>query len=424
MKNEIFSEEFKSQFRVSDKDFIRNRKQNFPMILLFMINLLKKSLSLEIENFITYFKHQPFSKFTKSAFVQARRKIKPEVFKQLSYMLLEEFYTDNDPAIKLWRGFRLLAIDSSRITLPMTTELKSVYGVTKNQTDSSIVQARCSVVYDVLNKYVLDGVLASPKVGERDLALSHLDYCNTQDLLIYDRGYPSFNFIYQHNEKKINFLMRVKTTFSQTVIDFVRSNKCSQVVDIFPGKNTKLSDKPYSKNTPIQVRLVRVELPNNKVEILMTSLDCQEYPSGLFKKLYAKRWQIETFYDELKNKLKIEHFSGYSNQTIQQDFYAALFISNIQTLIISEINDELDENKNKKHIYKVNSNLSYGFLKNRVIQLFLVEDSNQNTIIEELKVLFKSHLIPIRPNRSYERKSGKYRTRMKPKITKNQKDAI
>ena len=29
---------------------------------------------------------------------------------------------------------------------------------------------------------------------------------------------------------------------------------------------------------------------------------------------------VETFYGELKNKLKVEHFSGYSNNTIQQDF--------------------------------------------------------------------------------------------------------
>lgn len=111
--------------------------------------------------------------------------------------------------------------------------------------------------------------------------------------------------------------------------------------------------------------MVRVELPNNKVEILITSLlDSQEYPSSLFKKLYAKRWEIETLYDELKNKLKVEHFSGYSNQTIQQDFYAALFISNIQTLIVSELEGEINEKSSKKYNYKVNCNLSYGFLKN------------------------------------------------------------
>ncbi|WLD25166.1 transposase [Flavobacterium dauae] len=188
---------------------------------------------------------------------------------------------------------------------------------------------------------------------------------------MYDRGYPSYNFTHQHIEKNINFLMRVKTTFSQRAIDFVESKKALQTVSFFPGKNTKLSDKPYSKNTPIKVRLVRVELPNNKVEILITSLlDSQEYPSSLFKKMYAERWKIETFYDELKNKLKIEHFSGYSNQTIQQDFYAALFVSNVQTLIANELKDEINEKSTKKYAYKVNSNLSYGFLKIELLNFF------------------------------------------------------
>lgn len=44
--------------------------------------------------------------------------------------------------------------------------------------------------------------------------------------------------------------------------------------------------------------------------------------------------------------------------------------------------------------------------------------------IEELKSLFSKHLVPIRPNRSNERDVDKYRKRLKPKITKNQKDAI
>jgi IS4 transposase len=140
-------------------------------------------------------------------------------------------------------------------------------------------------------------------------------------------------------------------------------------MDIYPGKNTKLSDKSYNKNTPIKVRLIRVELPKGQVEVLITSLlDSKAYSSSIFKTLYSKRWGIETFYDELKNKLKIEHFSGYSNRSILQDFYAALFISNIQTLIVNELNDEKQNNdKQQKYQYKVNTNLSYGFLKNRVL---------------------------------------------------------
>jgi len=370
-----------------------------------MMNLLRKSLSLEIENFWNFLKFSPSKKFTKSAFVQARMKIKPEVFKHLSQTLIGEFYTDNDVAIKKWIGFRLLAVDGSRITLPITQELKSLYGET--------------------NSYVLDGKLASLQQGERALALSHLSFCRKGDLLIYDRGYPSYDFIHQHITRNLDYLMRVKVSFSQLTIDFEKSKKRSKIVEIFPGKNTKLSDKTYGKDTPIKLRLVRVELPKGNVEILMTSLlDAKIHPNTIFKKLYRKRWGVETFYDELKNKLKVEHFSGYSNQSILQDFYTALFISNIQTLIVSELEDEITtQNKKRKYNYKINTNLSYGLLKNRILELFLSETSMENTV-EQIKKLFLEHQVPIRPNRSLERNSGKYRSRIKPKVTKNQKDVL
>ncbi len=153
-------------------------------------------------------------------------------------------------------------------------------------------------------------------------------------------------------------------------------------------------------------------------------MESKKYPPLFFRKLYFKRWKIETFYDEFKNKLKIEYFSGYSYQSIMQDFFAAIFVSNVQTLIVADLNDEIKEmNINKKYDYKINNNLSYGFMKDRIVSLFLKRQNIQH-ILEELKQLFKKHLIPIRPNRSNKRNIGKYRNRIKPKITKNQKDTL
>jgi hypothetical protein len=390
------------------------------------MNFLRKSLFIEIENFTSIFKTGSISIISKSAFVQARKKIKPEVFDKLSQTLLNEFYTDNDIAVKSWNGFRLLAVDGSRITLPITDELKTIYGKTTNQTDTFIVQARCSVIYDVLNNYVIDGALGALKKGERDLALTHFEYCNSDDLIIYDRGYPSYDFINQHLDRGLNYVMRVKIGFSGLIKDFEKSGKKSIVTEMYPGKNAKLSDKQYTRNTPIKVRLVRVELGKGQVEILITSLaNSNLYSTNEFKQLYFKRWRVETFYDELKNKLKVEHFSGYSNLSILQDFKAALFVSNVQTLIVSELEDEIKEgNQTKKYDYKVNTNVSYGLLKNRIVTLFLEEQSVETDIVEELKLLFKSNLVPIRPNRKFERRPGKYRNRIKPKITKNQKDGV
>ena len=124
IKLQIFSDALKYEFKVSKEHFTRNRKQPFELIIVFMLNFLTKSLSIEIENFISLFKTGTTAKFTKSAFVQARKKVKPEVFGRLSQLLVNEFYTDNELAIKLWKGFRLLAVDGSRITLANTKELK------------------------------------------------------------------------------------------------------------------------------------------------------------------------------------------------------------------------------------------------------------------------------------------------------------
>ena len=286
--------------------------------------------------------------------------------------MIEEFYTDNDESIKLWNGFRVLAVDGSRLSLPDTQELEKTYGKTKNQSETGVVQARISVLYDVLNKFAIDGCLSPLSTAEGILALSHLVFSKKGDLIIYDRGYPSFNLIYEHFDRGIDFLMRVKVGFSHVTREFNESGLDSDIVIIHPGKNTKFSNKPYSKDIFKEVRLVKVELASGEVEVLITSLiDSEKYPNSIFKDLYFLRWGVETFYDELKNKIKAEHFSGYSQHSIIQDFYAALFVSNVQSLIVGEINDELaEEFTENKYQYKVNSNLSYGFLKDRIITLF------------------------------------------------------
>jgi hypothetical protein len=364
-----------------------------------------------------------FDKFTQSAFIQSRNKIKPEVFKHLSNTLINEFYTDNDLSIKLWKGFRLLAVDGSRINLPDKKKLRKIYGSTINQTGKGVAQARISVLYDLQNKLILDSELVPLSVGEHSLALRHLEYAKKNDLIIYDRGYPSFELVYHHTEKDIDFLIRVKKDFSNVVKDFVKSKKRSQIVLITPGKNKSYKDKEYTVDTSIKVRLISVKLNDGTVEILMTSLlNSKKHRYKEFKDLYFKRWGVEIFYDEYKNKLKAEYFSGYSNNTIQQDINVAIFVSNIQSLIVNDIVEELQEEiKDRSLKYKINTNLSYGFLKDRIISLLM---DNTADMEKELKELFLKHLVPVIPHRKNKRDYGKYRSKTKPKTFTNRKDAL
>ena len=410
-------------------DFSRVRKQPFGDMLLFMINFLKKSLPIEIDNFVNFLnsnaRNLKIKDFTKSAFVQKRRKINPEVFKYLTTVISDNFYVENNPGFDSLYGYRILAVDGSKISLPFTEELKGAFGVTTNQHKTEIVQAVSSVLYDVLNRIVLDAVLDNVNSSERELALKHKTHWKKNDLIIYDRGYPSYDFINEHLTARVDALARVRKNQNTAVITFINSKKRTAIVDILPHKEQDFTVKQYDKKTTIKVRLVRVDLPSGEIEILMTTLlDSQIYPSSMFKELYFRRWGIETFYDELKNKLKVEFFTGYSKSTIMQDFFCAIFISNLQSVIVNSLQDELKErNQNTRLNYKINTNLSYGFLKNRVLEL-LIKEVPLESVFNELESIFLQNTIPIRENRNNIRNTGKYRVRSKPKVTKNQKDAI
>lgn len=429
LREAIFSDEIILKYRMNKTDFSRKRKQPFGGMLLFMVNFLKKSLVIEIDSFVNFLNSKSnlisVKKFTKSAFVQKRMKINPAVFKYLSQVIIENTYIESNTTIKRFYGFRILSVDGSKLTLPNTEELKNEFGESKNQTNTGVIQARISVLYDVLNLLVLDSEMDNLKRCERTLALRHSIQWKKNDLIIYDRGYPSYDFKYEHIKAEIDYLIRVKTSHSKIVQCFVDSAEKSIVTEIYPQEKHSFIGKDYNKNSPLKVRLVRIDLPSGEVEVLMTSLlDSEKYPTKIFKELYFMRWGVETFYDELKNKLKVGCFTGYSKISILQDFFCAIFISNLQSIIVNDLQDELNlKNHKTKLNYKINGNLSYGFLKNRVLELLIKEASLEN-IFKELQDLFIQNTIPIRPNRNNIRNVGKYSNRIKPQVLKNQKDAM
>jgi hypothetical protein len=108
-----------------------------------------------------------------------------------------------------------------------------------------------------------------------------------------------------------------------------------------------------------------------------------------------------------------------------QNFYCTLFSSNIQSLLVSEANDALREQllTNKKNEYNINTILSLGIIKTKIIDLFM-KDVDAKFVLKDLEKLFLKTLIPIRPNRSFSRNTQKYRTRAKPSVLKNYKPVV
>ncbi len=180
-------------------------------------------------------------------------------------------------------------------------------GQQKNHNEESLAAGRLSSLYDVENKMAIDVVLNPYNTVERSQAVEHFNYCNSNDLIIFDRGYPSVELITELEKRGIKYLMRSKITHNNEIKKINASNDVDVLMSF--------------KNLSTKVRLLKIPL-GNETEILLTNLyDSDLYPNSIFKELYYKRWQIETNYDILKNILEIGNFSSYSEESIMQDIY-------------------------------------------------------------------------------------------------------
>lgn len=196
------------------EDFTRNRKLPFTKLLL---TIAKKSVK-SIQNVLN--KTQiPLSKLlgeeldtiSNSAYSKARSKLNFTAFKQLANDSSRLFYGDDD--YKKYKHFRLLAVDGSTLTLPNNDDIKKVFSTCKvvNQ-HKHIVKTRISVLYDVLNNISVDACMSDYSMGEISIfKQNHLEYVTKDDLIIFDRGYPSYDmFATIINKYNANFLVRTK----------------------------------------------------------------------------------------------------------------------------------------------------------------------------------------------------------------------
>jgi hypothetical protein len=404
IKNKIYSKRFLESNRKSDKNFTRKRKLTFPKLILFMLNSIKKSLQKELTEFILLLGDKRVKNITASAFCQSRMKLNPSAFIELNEGIIEEFYTDN--YFELWNGFRLIAVDGSKMHLPFSLEIVEDFGFAKNNHLTIVPMAQTSSSFDVLNNITINSEIDKYGTSEYSLALRHLEKCKFEkDLFIYDRGYSAIWFIFYHILKKKDFVIRMQRNSIEEVKNFFNSDKDSEIIEIngLSQKSEKQIKNLNLKFEPFKIRLVKVILDNGEIEVLATSLlDEDKYPSKEFKWLYGKRWGIETNFDHLKNHLMIEDFTGLSSLSVLQDFFANMFMANMQQIFVNEAQEELKEQKkDTEYKYKINKNLSFGFMKDRFIKILFDKDIDRS--ISDLKELFKINPSPIREGRSFPR---------------------
>lgn len=107
------------------------------------------------------------AEYSAASFSETRRKVSLEVFREMYQLAVSDFYST--VAFKTFRGYRLCAIDGSRINPPNTPEMLELYGGQPYDHGTVKAQALLSCLYDVLNNVVIDASFNPCAANERPL---------------------------------------------------------------------------------------------------------------------------------------------------------------------------------------------------------------------------------------------------------------
>jgi hypothetical protein len=434
----LLSPEFMEKHKIRTEDFSRKPILTFAILIIFILNGIKKSTQVQLDAFV---KVAMTGDITKSAFSDARKKIDSRAFIELNNVLIFEYYTNN--RFRTYHGFIVFAIDGTSLQLPNSKEITDKYGFATNdkKDDKGMPISRASHVYDVLNGITISAYIEPYNTPERNIYFKHIkdirDFKQKNNiekiLIILDRGYPSLGVILAAISLGIDVLARCRSDFlKKTIAGMVRNNqkdivfKCS---DLWPKLNAKQKRELKRNGLDFKLlenkslRILVIELSTGEKEFLITTLVDQEvYKYDYFAELYFSRWGIEENYKFIKIRVEMENWSGLTLHSIDQDFYATIFSTNAHQLLLNQAQVEIEEEKTiicnrriiktidkvqkkqtKKYEYKINRNVSMGTFKDKIIYALLGPGEDLGKICEQVISQSKKSLIPIRPGRKIPR---------------------
>jgi len=420
-----------SRYKTSSAKFTRKRKLPQADMAWYLAMQKGRTSSVELDSYFREKTGGYETDITKQAFSKQRQYLKPDIFIDLAKDYLRSFYQKTPEEVRKYKGYAILAVDGSMFEIPNTQELREEYKAQAGSPeDMTPARARVSMLYDLANGFIVDALISDCGKGEETLCYENLE--NAKEVLdlrnciiIFDRGYPSVELLLYLEENGIKYICRLQSRMYEREKQGMETDDEWVEIELDARrqrniKSERLLERAKEKKHH-RCRLSKVVLSTGEVEYLLSNIEKEAISENEMGDAYFKRWQVETGYDILKNKMHLENFTGRTKITIEQDFHAQIYTYNLLRDIQNAANDTvLNENKGKslKYEYKPNINILAGVLKNILIAVMFIEgDAEKERLYKTIVDKAKRSLVAIRPNRSFKRKKhkgkNKYRTNLR-----------
>ena len=254
---------------------------------------------------------------TAQAFSQARGKLPSAVVRGLLHRAADEFDARHGDELR-WHGRRLLDVDGARRFVQCSDELRHAYG---RPDGAHYPMVHVTTLFDVTSQLPLDAVVGRYGADERAQLLLVLDRAREGDVLVLDRGYPSFDVLSVLALRGLDFVVRVpaSSTF-KAVEEFLATGRREGEIALVPPPGSPMTDME-----PLRVRIVVVSRRGDEPWVLLTSLATAEFTAADVADAYTRRWRIEEYY-----KLLVGAYFG-------QGFFHARTVRGVEQEILAQM---------------------------------------------------------------------------------------
>lgn len=430
MFSEFLSEPELVNYARKDGHNTFSRKRKMPLKDMLLCCLSKKGLTtaFELRNFFKDKGELPMA-LSVQGYLQQRKRLNPEIFSYLNRRYLMDFYHSEEP--KLWKGYLLAAVDGSKAEVPNSKENRETFGNSGNQhSKTGQVRALVSGIYDILNHFYLDIEIEHISVSEIELAKRNLKHLRELEirqpvLAVFDRGYPSIEFIDFLEMEGIHYLIRLSSNDYKAERGRMQSEDGKVILKHSSARLQKIRQKHPERYERMKrkgettIRVSKSTLPSGNELVLMTNLP-DTIAAEELADLYYQRWEIEKKYHTLKNKMKFESVTGKASVYVYQDFWSQVLVYNMIQDIRNSADEEAAETGRKsgnKYLMHTNENIAIGLFKEDMLKILLEpEEKKRIKKLNELQEEMERYVLPLRELPGKERRkniSNKYKNNQK-----------
>jgi hypothetical protein len=181
--------------------------------------------------------------------------------------------------------------------------------------------AKCHLMLDALTFLPRFAVVGSAKSHDAVKGRILCNQLKDGEIVVFDKAYVDFKHLFELMQRGILWVTRAKTNMSYKIVRRLKKSHKSIIRD----SEIRLKGYRSSKDYPQTLRLIVANVVRDGKTVRMEFItDNFEFSAVTICELYKARWDIELFFKQLKQTLKLSDFLGYSENAVQWQIWTAL----------------------------------------------------------------------------------------------------